>query len=65
MISIYILSKTSEALILKTRILNDLSTLKQEKGTTLGAAAASPEVLTTKLRVVDEDADSEWTLSPA
>ena len=51
------LLKTSEALILKTRIIKDLSTLKQEKGTALGAAAAGPEVLTTKLIVVDEDAD--------
>ena len=55
----------TEEIILKTIILKDLSTLKQEKGTALDAAFAVTEVLRTKLRVVDEDADAESTLSPA
>ena len=55
----------TEEIIPKTIILKDLSTLKQEKGTALDAAFAGPKVLTTKLRVVDEDADAESTLSAA
>ena len=55
----------TEEIILKTIILKDLSTLKQEKGTALVAAFAGLEVLTTQLTVVDEDADAESTLSAA
>ena len=52
-------------IILKTIILKDLSTLKQEKGIALDTAFAGTGVMRTKPRVVDEDADAESTLSPA
>ena len=54
-----------EEIILKTIILRDLSTLKQEKGTALDAAFGGPGQMRCKPRQLDEDADAEVTLSPA
>jgi len=55
--------KTKE-IILKTIILRDPSTLKQEKGTALDAAFGCPGQMRCKPRQLDEDADAESTLSP-